>query len=403
MQAQWWYSTGDTKTGPMTIDQLRQLSQDGRIHRTTLLWREGLTDWSPLTDIPELQSVLAGIPPDLPKADSRETLLAMKKSGGWRRFFARIIDLWGLSLPVTYIVAFVLAKFSLSFGLWIQRPGSEYLFGWFLLPLILLIEAGVFAMFGNTFGKFLLGIRVMQPDGEPISPRQYLRRQLGLYWYGLGTGFPLVPLFTMSRQYWRMRKGHPARYDTGLFEVKAAKMGFERAITATLVVFSLLVINGGLQEWARSRTGSYYVGKSWTNPHTANTVTLPAGWIVEKQNNDDNQPIYVFSGPDAGSMVVFAKESLSEQADLDFYLRIWRVAVADRIKFSGAGEYRQVNGRSILVIEGHLSDDLSQKVAAYLYLRGRQVWRIVVVSASGREVNAKETLKLRDVLLQSLD
>lgn len=403
MPIEWWYSTGDVKKGPVSVEQLRQLLQEERIHRSTLVWREGMTSWQPLAEIEDLHFILAGLPPELPKPDARETLMARLPAGAWRRFFARCIDLWAISLPLGYLVSYILSSFSTSFGLWIQRPGAEYVFGWLIYPLVLVVEAGVFTIFGNTLGKSLLAVRVTDLDGHPISGKQYLRRQVGVYWYGLGTGFPLAPLLTMSVQWWRLKKNKSTGYDAGAFEVKASKLGAGRVAAAILVVLALLIAISVFQEMARSSRSAYYLGGPWTNPVTGQTVTLPAGWIHEKQTNEENQPYHMFSGPDKEIIVVFAKENLPSNSDLLDYVHLWRVAVSDNLRFEEREYYREMNGRKMVVLDGSMADDLSQKVQASLTLRGRQVWRIVVVGVPGKRIIPEDTAELRKALLESLN
>ncbi|MBN8510306.1 MAG: RDD family protein [Burkholderiales bacterium] len=211
MQEEWWYSIGDARKGPVSLLALRQLLLEGTVAHGTLVWKEGLADWTPISGVPDLQQVVRAVPPDLPRPSTREQLIALPLAGPWRRFFARLVDLWVIALPTSFAAAFALARYSPAFSLWIQRPGSEYAFGWLLLPLILLVEVGIVAMFGTTLGKALLGVTVTTVGAQKLTAVQYLKRQVGVYWFGLGTGFPLVSLFTMARQHGRLKKGGHAR------------------------------------------------------------------------------------------------------------------------------------------------------------------------------------------------
>lgn len=217
MQDEWWYSVGDARKGPVSIDVLRAMLLEGKVAQSTLVWKEGLKEWAPLSEISDLQQVVRAVPPELPKLSAREHLIALPLAGPWRRFFARLVDLWIIALPTAFLVALALSSISQTFGFWIQRPGSEYAFGWLLMPLLLLAEAAIYAIFGNTAGKSLLGISVTTVGAQRPTAAQYLHRQLGVYWFGLGTGFPLVSLFTMARQHGRLKSGGHARYDEGKF------------------------------------------------------------------------------------------------------------------------------------------------------------------------------------------
>lgn len=136
MQEEWWYASGDTREVPVSLDTLRQLLLERKVSEGTLVWKEGLEKWTPLSEIPDLHKVVKAVPPDLPKPTTREHLIALPLAGPWRRFFARLVDLWVIAPPASFAAAFALSRFSPAFGLWIQRPGSEYAFGWLLLPLV---------------------------------------------------------------------------------------------------------------------------------------------------------------------------------------------------------------------------------------------------------------------------
>lgn len=58
----WFYSENGAQKGPVDDATFRALVSNGTIHPDTLVWREGMTDWSPLSAAaPELAP--AGAPP----------------------------------------------------------------------------------------------------------------------------------------------------------------------------------------------------------------------------------------------------------------------------------------------------------------------------------------------------
>ncbi len=68
-----------------------------------------------------------------------------------------------------------------------------------LLPVWLFLEALIlYPMFGTTFGKAMFGIRVNNSLGKKLNVGEALIRNVRIWWRGLGTGFPLVSLFTMA-------------------------------------------------------------------------------------------------------------------------------------------------------------------------------------------------------------
>ena len=330
-------------------------------------------------------------------------LNALPQAGAWRRFFARIIDVWTLGFVLGFATSYVIASKSTAFTLWIQKPGSEYAFGWLLAPFILLAEAAIFGLFGTTLGKAMLGVKVTNADGQRITAMQYLKRQLGVYWYGLGTAFPLVSLFTMVRQYWRVEAGKQTGYDEGRYNVKAKKLSVFRIILVVIAVFVLLAVNGVLQQMAMSSDSAYYTGTNWKNEVTGKTVSVPAGWIYKRDQNSEKQTYHMFSNPDQGLLIVFAKEDTAPGLQLGSYMNLWVVAVSNSMVLQRPGQFLFVNGREAVNISGHVKDDLTQKVNATVVRKGQQMWRVVILSTDGRSPLTDAAVKLRKQFFDSID
>jgi hypothetical protein len=224
-----------------------------------------------------------------------------------------------------------------------------------------------------------------------------------VYWYGLGTGFPLVSLFTMARQRGRLKAGGHARYDKGGFNVNAPKLGFIRGVAATAIVAGLFVVNAALQQMSRESERSYYSGSTWTNEVSGKPVSVPRGWLHELQQNEEKQSIHVFSGPDYGAYVVFAKEDAQPAMNLETYVNVWVAAVQSTMRLSTPGQRVLVGSHEAVTITGTMTDDRSQRVHATLLKKGRQMWRVVILSSSGNEPASEQSMKLRDLLFQSID
>ena len=59
--------------GPFTLDQLRSEISAGRVQRNTLAWRNGMPSWTPIEQVPDLQTLFANVPPPLPKGVAHES------------------------------------------------------------------------------------------------------------------------------------------------------------------------------------------------------------------------------------------------------------------------------------------------------------------------------------------
>lgn len=53
----WFFELNGSQHGPETTEQIRLRLRNGELSAATLVWREGLSDWIPLAQNPEFQSV----------------------------------------------------------------------------------------------------------------------------------------------------------------------------------------------------------------------------------------------------------------------------------------------------------------------------------------------------------
>ena len=51
---EWYYSMGGAQQGPVALSILRDLLQSGKLERSSLVWRQGLSDWTPASAVSEL-------------------------------------------------------------------------------------------------------------------------------------------------------------------------------------------------------------------------------------------------------------------------------------------------------------------------------------------------------------
>lgn len=54
---QWYYGTGGIQQGPVDDQEMRAMLAGGLVHRGTLVWRDGMTDWRPMDQVPEWQTL----------------------------------------------------------------------------------------------------------------------------------------------------------------------------------------------------------------------------------------------------------------------------------------------------------------------------------------------------------
>jgi len=51
---QWYYSNNGSQLGPVSTEVLKGMIADGRVKLTDLVWREGMSDWLPVSSVSEL-------------------------------------------------------------------------------------------------------------------------------------------------------------------------------------------------------------------------------------------------------------------------------------------------------------------------------------------------------------
>jgi len=54
------------QTGPFPLEELQQQAQSGQLTRATLVWTQGMANWTAAGEVVELQSLFAHLPPPLP-------------------------------------------------------------------------------------------------------------------------------------------------------------------------------------------------------------------------------------------------------------------------------------------------------------------------------------------------
>lgn len=122
----------------------------------------------------------------------------------WPRLWARLIDNV-IELVIAGGIAGVVAPAFANAPVF-TGPGGGQLLSVALLPFALVLDAAIVSVFGNSPGKALLGLRVADIRGEQLPFVTLLRRNAGLWWWGLGIGFPIVNLVTMWRSGERLER-----------------------------------------------------------------------------------------------------------------------------------------------------------------------------------------------------
>jgi hypothetical protein len=65
-QDQWFLGAGGQRLGPFDTDALAGQAQGGTLTPSTLVWKNGMAQWTPASQVPELAAILSSVPPPLP-------------------------------------------------------------------------------------------------------------------------------------------------------------------------------------------------------------------------------------------------------------------------------------------------------------------------------------------------
>ncbi len=222
---QWYYADANgQRQGPFSAEELESHVHHARLGATSLVWRDGLPDWQPLSTLAtELDLVLdtpvpaaADAPYAPPAADlapSPPVVLAgpVVQAGFWKRVAAYFIDYvvlmvanYALMIPIGILMAiFGGVGASMDSGAGSAVSILVMVIGYLLILAInIMYPAWMHASRHQaTLGKMAVGIKVVRVDGERISLARAIGRIFAtiLSSLTLGIGF-IMAAFTQRKQ-----------------------------------------------------------------------------------------------------------------------------------------------------------------------------------------------------------
>lgn len=207
----WHYIENGKQAGPVDEATFQSMVNSGAINGNTQVWRDGMPNWAPYSSVAPGAAPAGVVAPgtmqcaecgnyfsgeDLVQIGDRAVCAACKPiavqklregvaeprsfqyAGFWIRFAASFVD--GLvMIPVIGVYMFILLNH--------RDPGDPVRLGAQGLMYVVGICYSVFLIgkYGSTLGMMACGIRVVRPDGEPVS---YLRA-LGRYFAAMLSGW----------------------------------------------------------------------------------------------------------------------------------------------------------------------------------------------------------------------
>ncbi len=404
MERQWWYSEKEEQHGPIPESDLIQLIVSQTLGPQTLVWSDDMSQWECLKSLPELAQHFPQTPPPLPKEQKSsfgDDFSALSVAGAWRRFIARLIDLWVIGIPIGLITGMLLGMYSIESLNWMYEEGSEFKLSVILLPVVLLVEWIFYCLFSATPGKAILGILVVDMRGHKLSRAGYAKRLLLLWPQGLAIGIPLLNFIAFVIQYRKVNANQSTSYDESLAVVRARPMGWLRTIGATVLGIVLFSAAASLNYFVKKQEILLQEGLAWVNPVTQIETQLPPGWLVTAGENTDKQPVYFFTSTQAPVMAVFAEESAPGYSLRD-YSELWVKAVADQMSYPNEGKLKRVLHHVGLIYKGHVTYDPTQRTEAYIVRTDDAFWRVVLLAENDIDPISYDANRVREMLLKTL-
>ena len=215
----------------------------------------------------------------------------------WRRYFARGLDFSLSILLLAFLWYTVLDQFF---------TGREtFLLTW-LLPVgvTLLLEPLLLYRFGTTPGKWIMGIRVLDPDGGKLSLSAAFSRTISCLWWSQGMGIPIYSLYRLYKSYSADMAGAelPWEEDSELFFQDTRSIRGV-ALTAAYVISILLTILVAMESLLPPNRGPLTPAELAENySWYAKVFGLTENWILEEDgqwtrraDDTDSITITVFS------------------------------------------------------------------------------------------------------------
>lgn len=264
----YFYSVENEKKGPYSFEELK----NEEITPKTLIWFEGLDDWTPAKYILELEEILHLSPPPInmvvpqtspesntdlkiaettqiqykekPEIENNWEIESITNIHPWRRFFARTVDLFTTGIIIfglfSYVVGMTFPNSVESSLILLKNP----IFTSVTLYLLYIpIEALLLFLFGTTPAKWIYGIHVKHKTGDNLSYNQTLKRTFQVFVNGEGLAIPLIIFITRVISYNDLKKKGISSWDSNIGSViYYEKWSTIKIVASVLVTFSTLFL-----------------------------------------------------------------------------------------------------------------------------------------------------------------
>jgi uncharacterized RDD family membrane protein YckC len=191
-----WIIRDGEKVGPIHDFDVRKMIEAREISSSTPAWHEGMSAWKPLVEIElfsrefELSMSPAVVEKTALREESPKPPPLPPQTFYVRRFWARWMDLY-LYSGLWWLGIWAVGQ---DIEATIRNPWILFVryVPWFVIEILMLHH------FGTTPGKWLLGIRVTNPDGSLMNLSESMHRALRVMFAGIGFGWELLSVFCQA-------------------------------------------------------------------------------------------------------------------------------------------------------------------------------------------------------------
>lgn len=332
-------------------------------------------------------------------------------AGPFRRFLARTLDVMVAALLFGGALGLLNVLVGLAFGIDFRKTEARLVTAMYYLWLYpsLLTEVGIRAVCGNTPGKALLGLRVVDADGQRIGNRAYLNRNTRLWLGGYGLGIPLVNLVTVVRQFIRVLGRQPASYDVESCQrvIVHKRRGVLRATVGVLGVAAILcaivfvITYDARKTREAAQTASQSRDIPWENPVTHRRIVVTGAWydVTERTAKSDrrvDKPLVVFESGDRRE-AVFLFNFRESDASIHDVVRHFMLSRERIVTFDDGGRYSKSGAWEQWTLRGTLREG-GGRVLAVFRQRADDVWLVLSVATAGAPEDSDAAIWLRDQL-----
>lgn len=154
----------------------------------------------------------------------------------WVRYWARMFDIYIASILAGLVIGIFYPDV-------LNEDGFDLLLGMSVIFSWMFIEAVFLSTFGTTPGKWLFKIKLTEANGGGLKFDTALSRSFKVWWRGLGAGFPLISLVTLSVAYGKLTKNSITSWDSDCrVAVAHDRIGTLRVIIALTFFFGFLLL-----------------------------------------------------------------------------------------------------------------------------------------------------------------